>query len=176
IPSQNQRTADAIADYLQRSGRLRGYHVNIRCSEGAVELAGRVANAAQRTEVVLLVQALPGVEKVSDMLEVTGGDTVLTTQGPDMEHGAVPDGIVPEGPLHGHAHGPFFPTSRGLSRLTTDIPQEPMSIMEGNAPLPGHPSMQPPPMPPTALPASAHYNDYARVGYPAIYAYQAFPF
>ena len=38
--SQNQRMAEAIADHLQRSGRLRGYRVDIRYAEGHVELSG----------------------------------------------------------------------------------------------------------------------------------------
>jgi hypothetical protein len=174
-PSQNQRMAEAIADHLQRSGRLRGYRVDIRCADGNVELSGRVADTAQRTEVLRLVQALPGVERISDLLDVAAGSMVLATQVPTPEQ----EGAAEKAPLHppvaGDDQGPFAPV-RGLKRLTTDIPQEPMSIMEGPNPGGGDPTSQPPPMPPYAWPTYAPYNNYSRVGYPTLYPYQAFPF
>jgi hypothetical protein len=167
--------AEAIADHLQRSGRLRGYRVDIRYAEGHVELSGRVADSAQRTEVLRLVQAIPGVEKINDLLDVATGGMVLASQGPGIEPFSATDKIATEPPATAENQGPFAPVS-GFKNLTTDIPQEPMSIMEGAMPGGGDPNGQPPPMPPYAWPTYAPYNNYSRVASPTLYPYQAFPF
>ncbi len=177
-PSFNQQTAETIAECLQRSGRLRGYRVDIRFADGVAELSGRVADMAQRDEVLRMVQSVPGVDRVRDLLAVAGTGVVLTAQGPKLEQGPLPEKLVPleKLPLSGNAA-----PDKALQPppLVGGVPQEPMSIMPiapGFNPGMANPGMQPPPMPPYAWPTYAPYNNYSRVAYPTNYPYEAFPF
>src|SRR5439155_11840961 len=81
VAPSNQQTADAIAERLHKSGRLQGYRIDIRFADGAAELSGRVADAAQRSEVIRMVEAVPGVASVRDLIETAAGGTVQTAQG-----------------------------------------------------------------------------------------------
>src|SRR5207247_1638626 len=69
--SLNQAIANAIAEQLRQSGHLCRYQVNIVYQNGMAELTGQVADAAQRDEVLRLVHAVSGVERVRDGLSIT---------------------------------------------------------------------------------------------------------
>jgi len=177
VATQNQRMADAIAERLQRSGQLRGYRVDIRFTDGLAELSGLVADGAQRTEVLRIVQSLPGVEKIRDSLEVKTAGMVLTAQGPNMERGVPSEILAAQDAPPAGGDGPFAPV-KGSRRPPFDegMSQEPMSIMQGINP--GNPpqTAQQPPMPPYAWPTVAPYNNYSRVAYPTLLRHEAFPF
>ena len=51
-PSSNQRIADAIADRLNQSPMLKGFHVNISVQDGVADLAGTVMTQGQRAAVL----------------------------------------------------------------------------------------------------------------------------
>lgn len=179
IGSLNQRMADGIAERLQRSGRLRGYRIDVAFADGLVELSGTVADGAQRDEVLRLVQGIPGVTRVRNLLVAERADVVLTAQGPKLELGPVPEKV---GPLDKKAVGDDkrAPDKAASPAPFGDgMPQEPLSIMPmmpGVNPAMANPSVQPPPMPPYAWPTYAPYNNYSRVAYPNLYPYEAFPF
>jgi len=162
-PSINQQMADSIAERLQRSGRLRGYRVDIRFVDGIAELSGQVADLAQRAEVVNLVQSVQGVTGVRDRLEIPGSGMVLTAQGPNME-ALAPPAQQPSG---------FEAPAPSIAGGATQEPMSIMPMMPGGMP---NPAMQQPSMPPNAWPTYAPYNNYSRVAYPTCYPYEAFPF
>ena len=81
--SSNQHLADAIADKLNQSPRLKHFRVNITVQDGEAELAGTVLNHGQRAEVVQLAQAVPGVLRVRDRIQVvSAGDVQLAQASP----------------------------------------------------------------------------------------------
>src|SRR5262249_39074086 len=76
--SADQQTANRVAASLEQSGQLRHYRIDVACAAGTVELAGVVADAAQREAALRLVKEMPGVERVVDHLSV--GDSRTITQ------------------------------------------------------------------------------------------------
>ena len=179
--SQNQHMADAIAERLHTSGRLQGYRVDIRFAAGVAELSGRVANAAQRAELVGIVQALNGVQQVNDLLDVENGNFRLTAQDANEFQAPQPSLVQPQPPAAGGIIESGPQPGQGLQAppYAARMPQEPVSIMPGmggaNPGMP-NPAMQQPPLPPYAWPTYAPYNNYSRVGYPTLYPNEAFPF
>jgi BON domain len=151
-PTYNQRMADAIALRLHQSGQLRGYRVDIHFADGVAELSGKVADEAQRDQVMRIVLAVDGVQRTTDAMEFGGSGVVLTNQIPNVAQGPPPEAAGPQEPMS------LMPMMPGMA---------PGMLTSGN---------QPPPMPPYAWPAFAPYNNYSRVAYPTTYPYEAFPF
>src|SRR5579885_29118 len=81
-PSFNQQIANAVADRLHESGRLRRYTIDVSYRDGTADLRGSVADQPQREEALRLAQGVPGVERVLDHLTLAGGDTITQTQAP----------------------------------------------------------------------------------------------
>lgn len=73
----DQQMADTIAGKLAQSPTLSGYHVDVTCVSGSVELKGTVRNEEQRGEVMKLVRTTSGVKKIKDQMTIK--DTVTTT-------------------------------------------------------------------------------------------------
>jgi BON domain len=166
-PSVNQRIADAIAERLRQSGTLRHYDLSISFQNGTAELRGQVASQGQRDELRRLVQAVAGVESVSDRTSLA--DTAAVTQA----QAVVPGPLVEPQPL-----APKIPTTPAAPAVAAvpgqAIPAEPTPIYQ----VPPLPSTEtnPPPLPPYAWPTYAPYNNFSRVAYPTLYPYQAWPF
>ncbi len=167
--SENQRTADAIADQLRQSAALHGYNVDVSFQAGVASLTGGVADAGQREEVLRITHGVPGVERVLDRLTIAGAVTPARADEPAPI--LVPPTPLPaptvepppirrnDGPLPGAAGAP---------------PIEPAPMFQAPAPSPY--DLNPPRMPPYAWPTYAPYNNYSRVGYPLAYPYNAWPF
>jgi hypothetical protein len=151
--SPDQQVADSIADRLRQSGQLRHYRVDVTYQNGVAELTGRVTDAGQRDAVLRLVKAVPGVERVSDRLELSGPGAFTQAQAPVPPPDAGPK---PNPALNGNG-GPL----------------PPMPIYQG-PPTPN--DLNPPRMPPYAWPTYAPYNNYSRVAYPTLYPYQSWPY
>jgi osmotically-inducible protein OsmY len=56
----------------QNEGRLRGFGVDVKSSEGIVSLRGRAASAEQRDQIIDITRSVPGVEGVQDAISVLG--------------------------------------------------------------------------------------------------------
>jgi hypothetical protein len=153
--SHNQQMADAIANCLRQAQQVRHYHIDISYQDGTVELTGQVADLGQRGEVLRMVQAVKGVERVVDHLTVASQPTLTKAQ-------AVQPPIFEPGPAP-------KPGADGKGQT-----QEPTPIFQ--APPGPQPGMMPPRMPPYAWPAYAPYNNFSRVAYPNLYPYQSWPF
>jgi len=172
--SHNQNIANAIAEQVRHSGQLRHYQVNVVYQNGVAELTGQVADGAQRDEVLRLVQAVPGVERVRDNLVVANRPTVQLVQQEDakQEDAKQEDPKLETAPPPGVAQPPLL---GGAGAAPNGLP-EPTPIFQG---MPGalpNPALQPPRMPPYAWPTYAPYNNYSRVAYPTQYPYEAWPF
>ncbi len=151
----NQKVANTIAGYLRQSGTLRQYQVDIAYQNGVAELVGQVADAAQRDEVMRIVQSVPGVEVVRDHLVLTSARAVKPVQGvlelPRIEQGPPPN-------------------------KEAEGPPEPAPIFQAQPGALPDPATNPPRMPPYAWPTYAPYNNYSRVASPTLYPYNAWPF
>jgi hypothetical protein len=159
-PSDNQRMADSIAARLRQSGLLRQYDVDISFRDGVAELRGSVADAAQRGEVVRLVQDVAGVQRVVDNLTVVGAIVPVQAGGQPQ--------VLPVPP--GAPVAPPLPPQAGPA----GAPREATPIFQAPAPAPY--DLNPPRMPPYAWPTYAPYNNFSRVACPEAYPYNAFPF
>jgi hypothetical protein len=160
-PADAQKLADAIAAQLNHSGTLKNYTVDIAVRGGAVELTGRVADQAQREEVLRLVQGVPGVGRVIDKLTLNQPASDLTRVNAQDRPGKLP---APEQ----NNRPPVPPGNNGGA-----IP-EPTAIFR--APMPSVYAQTPPAMPPYAWASYAPYNNYSRVAYPLRYPYKSWPF
>jgi hypothetical protein len=160
--SPNQQLANAVAAALRQGDPLRHYRIDVSARDGTVEVAGCVAGAEQRDEVLRRVQAVAGVRKVVDRLTLLPAGAITPVQATAPPGGAAaPPREVP--PLE----------TRGSVPLTTPLP-EPVPVFQ--APMPSPYDLNPPHMPPYAWPTYAPYNNYSRVAYPLAYPYNAWPY
>jgi hypothetical protein len=178
--SDNQKLADSIAAHLRQSALLHDYRVDVAVTGGTVELTGSVADQHQRDEVLRLVQGVPGVSRVIDHTTLAAGKTVTRVQAtvpqpppggklpaPSDERGRLPAPLPGSGaPVPGSVMPAPLPSYGGAP--------EPAPIHQ--TPIPGYADANPPKMPPYAWPTYAPYNNFSRVGYPAAYPYNAWPF
>jgi hypothetical protein len=168
LPSRpsNQEMAESISVRLRQSGLLQHYNVDIRFRDGAAELTGSVADAAQHDEVLRLVQGVPGVERVLDRLNAPG--VIVPVQA-----GGIPQALPPV-----PGTNPTLPAVPPAASAGAPAPGAPVPeatpIFQAPAPAPYH--LNPPRMPPYAWPTYAPYNNYSRVAYPSRYPYNSFPF
>ena len=168
--SQNQALADVVVNSLRQSGLLRNYRVDVAVQSGVVELTGNVVDAAQRDEVLRLVQGIPAVDRVIDRLKMkTLVSGIVPVQVPDTQP-KLPDPLPPPIP-----EGEVVPkTTPGTPRPNGGMIPEPVP-MNRMAP-PGYSELNPPRMPPYAWPTYAPHNNFSRVATPTAYPAQAFPF
>jgi hypothetical protein len=154
--SNNQQTANTIADNLRQNGRLKGYTIEVSFSQGAAELHGVVADQPQSDEAVRVVQGVPGVERVVNHLVLSNKNPIRQVQAGELLI-AQPETLAAP-PQAGPAAGS----------------QEPQPVFQPPAPSPY--DLNPPKMPPHAWPTYAPYNNLSRVAYPEAYPYQSWPF
>src|SRR5262245_35491581 len=64
VANANQQTADAIANALNRSGQLKGYHIDVVVVGDMAELNGRVQDAGQRDLANQIARSIPGIQRV----------------------------------------------------------------------------------------------------------------
>jgi hypothetical protein len=172
--ADNQTFANLVALHLRQSGQLRQYLINVTVQDGVVTLQGHVADPAQHDAALRLVQGMPGVRRVVDLVAVRGGVApAAVTQAPLNEPAPLPKGPAPTAqPLPGLQPIPGMPPA-GVP--VPGQPPEPTPIFQ--AP-PGHAphGMQAPPLPPNAWPTYAPYNNFSRVAYPTLYTPNTWPF
>ena len=166
--SQNQALADVVVGSLRQSGLLRNYRVDVSVQANVVELTGTVTDAAQRDEVLRLVQGIPSVERVVDRLRMTSQSSpVVPVQGPDLQVKPA-DPLPPPDVVPGPLPTPEVRPGNG------DPIAEPVPIARMQAP--AYANLNPPNMPPYAWPNYAPHNNFSRVAAPLAYPAQAFPF
>lgn len=156
--SDNQKTANTIAEHLRQSGQLHGYTIDILFQNGTAELSGRVGDQCQREEALRIVQGVPGVERVRDHLVLASAGPITRTQAPLPDLAAQDTAPMPRRATEGNGDG-------GMA--------EPLPIFQ--APYPGT-DLNAPRMPPYAWPSYAPYNNFSRVAYPQAYPYWSWPY
>jgi hypothetical protein len=174
--SDNQTVADAIAARLRHDGQLRHYTIDIVVQDGIARVSGAVADGAQRSEVLRIVRAVPGIVQVQDGLVLASHEQIIPVQAapplpglapsppPKVETAPPPAGAPPAVPPSALPPGAGAPPMAG----TDPVPM-------GSGPS-GPYDFVPPKMPPYAWPTYAPYNNYSRVAYPQYYPYNAWPF
>ena len=167
INLSNQQIAENIAVRLRQSGVLQRYDVDIRFRDGAVELTGSVADAAQRDRVLTLVRDVPGVRQVVDCLSVAG--TIVPVQA-----GLLPEALPPVSGVNPAPTTAPPPLAAPAGAGPAAPPPEATPIFQAPGAAPN--TLNPPRMPPYAWPTYAPYNNYSRVAQPLAYPYNAFPF
>lgn len=163
--SDNQKTADTIANLIRQKTHLTGYTVHVTFQDGIAELGGTVTDQGQRSEIVSAVLGVAGVTRVRDHLAIAPIAQVQATGGAP---GLPPAGTLPPG--LGQPPVGSLPPGVGPGGAAT----EPVPVFQ--APPPSAYDVNPPRMPPHAWPTYAPYNNYSRVGYPQKYPYQSWPF
>jgi hypothetical protein len=165
--SANQQLADAVARAIRQSGQLHGFHIDVVCQGGLVEVSGTVVDQPQHEELLRLIQGVPGVERVLDRLTLTEGLRLTqAAQPPELQPPPTGPFQAPP-PLAGPLEAPpaLQPAPNG------GVP-EPKPIFQAPAPT----DLNPPRMPPYAWPTYAPYNNFSRVAYPLAYPYNSWPF
>jgi hypothetical protein len=165
--AENDRLAAAVADTLRSGGVVpKGAKVDIKTTNGVVELAGSVATQEQHSTILRALTRVPGVKRIETAIHVTEEPTIRRAGG-QLEGGYTPNpgfGPVATGPI---GAPPAYAVPPGAAG-------EPV-------PLNGMPAMAPvdpagPRLPPYAWPTYAPHNNYSRVAYPQSYPYNAFPY
>src|SRR5690349_6205739 len=62
--------ARQIAMTLRDSGQMQNYSVGVKCKDGTVWVAGRVANEAQMNAALEVVQGIPGIDQIVNAMTV----------------------------------------------------------------------------------------------------------
>jgi hypothetical protein len=148
--SPDQQLAVKVATKLGESAMYPGMQVDILCVDGQVELTGQVRETAQAADIAAKVRSVPGVR---------GVNSKLTVAAPAVRQAQATDVLPPPAPAPGVVAPPAAPLPGPVA------PGAPLSY-----------DVAPPKMPSYAWPTYAPYNNYARVGYPLAYPYNAFPF
>ncbi|MCP4171286.1 MAG: BON domain-containing protein [Fuerstiella sp.] len=145
--SDNQRTAQQVADALQRVG-LTGYEIEIRFEDGIAALAGEVATVEQLQAARIAASTVQGVNEVQNRLQVT--EPIAQTN------------FVPR-------RGPVPPVSQASMAMMAGMQATPTSIGGAGA-------YSNPQLPKHAWPAYAQYPNSAAVSYPTQYSASAWPY
>ncbi|MCP4784298.1 MAG: BON domain-containing protein [Fuerstiella sp.] len=145
--SQNQQTAQQIADALERVG-LTGYEIEIRFEDGIATLAGDVATAEQLQVARIAASTVKGVNEVRIRLQATG---------PIAQASFVPQGR------------PMPPVSQASMAMMAGMQATPTAMGTAGA-------YSNPQLPKHAWPSYAQYPNSAAISYPKQYSASAWPY
>jgi hypothetical protein len=172
--AENDKLATSVADKLRADGVVpKGAKVDIKTQDGVVTLTGAVGTHEQHNAILRSMTMVKGIKKIETGIQVMEGPIQraggqVEQPMPNPGFGPVTTAPMPVGP------GAFPPGTFPPGALGHGAAGEPV-------PLNGMPAMAPvdpagPRLPPHAWPTYAPYNNYARVGYPMSYPYNAFPY
>lgn len=180
----------------QSSGELRGFGVDVDCVGGVVTLDGRVSSAAQRSQLVSMVGAVPGVTQVRPKIMVL--DSVVqpapqqAPQALSPANGnlrAIPASartaqpITQNASMRGGYQAQPASTMMGGPVMGAPVVAGPVSTGAYGGPVPmaphsavGAPRYDNPYLPNYAWPGYASHPNYAAVTYPQQYSPTAWPY
>jgi hypothetical protein len=189
----DRAAAQQIAQDLKDSGQLRDYRVGVKFQKGVAWLMGSVTTQEQKQTAERLALESPGVDRVINRLEVTGGASDDSIQ----QAGGVSDGEYEmPAPATRQAAMPMPARPAGGNMPMPFARIGPNGVQQANFPGPGMggPGMGGPPagyaptgmaqpvaydnaqMPGHAWPSYASYPNYAAVTYPQQYSPSAWPY
>ncbi|EMI18515.1 transporter [Rhodopirellula maiorica SM1] len=190
IPSEDEQVVSAVVGALgqaQKSGKLRGFGVDVTSHGGVVHLKGRAASQSQRDAIVRIAESTPGVAGVRDTIQVAEAQLPHLPKPPALQAAPAPQMQARMAANQGPA-----PTMAAPYRMSQQ--QQPVQAAPvGYGAVPGAPVMgQPVPMAPYtgggaprydapnlpnyAWPGYASYPNYAALTYPQQYSPSAWPY
>lgn len=201
-PSDQQVVSQVVAalQEAQRSGRLRGFGVDVKSRNGVLQLTGRAASASQREQIVRIAEGVPGVSGIREAITIPSSvEESAALNQPPVESPLTP--LAPPAPLMRPAErvsshpvaGPHRMPARAVPyrRPAGGMPPQSMPVSTGvpiGAPVMGQPvPMAPhspvgaprydsPNLPNYAWPGYAAYPNYAALTYPQQYSPTAWPY
>lgn len=204
-PADDTAVVDAVVSALGRAkdaGRLKGFGVDVKNNSGMIQLTGRAASEAQRTEILRIVESVPGVNAIRESISVPTQDLAQLPQAPALQ----PINSVPAQVASAPMNMQSMPMQQvGMQQIPMQqqamtapyrMQQQPMQAMQAsmgygggmNAPMMGQPvPMAPaapvgaprydsPNLPNYAWPGYAAHPNYAAVTYPQQYSPSAWPY
>ncbi|GAA5508932.1 BON domain-containing protein [Novipirellula caenicola] len=190
IPSEDEQVVSAVVGALgqaQKSGKLRGFGVDVTSHGGVVHLKGRAASQSQRDAIIRIAESTPGVAGVRDTIEVAQAELPHLPKPPALQAAPAPQMQARMAANQGPA-----PAMAAPYRMSQQ-PQPVQAAPVGYGGVPGAPVMgQPVPMAPYtgggaprydapnlpnyAWPGYASYPNYAALTYPQQYSPSAWPY
>ncbi|MEO1525064.1 MAG: BON domain-containing protein [Planctomycetota bacterium] len=164
----------------QKSGRLRGFGVDVKCSGGVVSLKGRASSPAQRNEIVSITQAVSGVQGVSESIDVAAQPRPSSVPAQLASNRMTPVSVDPV-PTMAAPLAPAYPAAAQISAAPMmgtpvggPVVGQPMPMNYGATA--GAPRYDAPNLPNYAWPGYASYPNYAALTYPQQYSPSAWPY
>lgn len=204
-PADDTAVVDAVVSALGRAkdaGRLKGFGVDVKNNSGMIQLTGRAASEAQRTEILRIVESVPGVNAIRESISVPTQDLAQLPQAPALQPINSVPAQVASAPMNmqsmpmQQAGMQQIPMQQQAMTAPYRMQQQPMQAMQAsmgygggmNAPMMGQPvPMAPaapvgaprydsPNLPNYAWPGYAAHPNYAAVTYPQQYSPSAWPY
>lgn len=191
--------AQGIAAALRDSGQMKDYSVGVKCKQGTVWLAGRVANSEQMDTALQIVSDLEGVEQIVNNMTVGSSKPqpmvatppAVPARSVQLTGGAntPPETARPQ--VAAQARRPVgmparnnAPTPVGYTHIGAQ-PEQVEGVPVGGRPIPAYAPggggvaparFDSPHMPNYAWPSYAAYPNYAALTYPKQYSASAWPY
>ena len=198
--SGDQQIVSSVVSALgraQRSGRLKGFGVDVKCSGGAVTLSGRAASDTQRNQIVRIAESVAGVSRINNSIAIPSPAAPVVAAAPLRDKGPVLRPVSAPMPAHQASapqavpvqnvpyrsqgmHMMAQPTGASLGSPVMGAPM--MGAPVGGHPMPigahgvGAPIHESPNLPNYAWPGYSAYPNYAALTYPQQYSPSAWPY
>lgn len=173
-PSQNQATANAVAETLRQSQAFAASRIDIEAISGQVTLMGQVPSAEAKAQAIALARQTSGVAVVIDRLNIAGDTGVRAAQYEQpmqvaLGHsGIAGGGMAYDGAaIGGMVGGPIVGDASMMGLDGGPLPEGPA--------IPGGTQNAQPGYPNYAWPSYAPHPNFSAVGYPTVYPWQAWP-
>ncbi|MEL6108688.1 MAG: BON domain-containing protein [Planctomycetota bacterium] len=164
----------------QKSGRLKGFGVDVKCSGGVVTLHGRASSQGQRSEIVRITEAVNGVQGVSESISVAAKPAPNPVPAQLASNRMAPVNVDPV-PTMAAPLAPAYPAAAQMSPapmmgtpVSGPVVGQPMPINYGATA--GAPRYEAPNLPNYAWPGYSAYPNYAALTYPQQYSPSAWPY
>jgi osmotically-inducible protein OsmY len=184
----------------QQAGQLKGFGVDVKCSDGVVNLIGRASSNAQRDTIIRITESVPGVQAVDQSIDIirqpapaaprgipaqTASHRMAPVNIDDVPAMAVPQQVNRNVPVT-QAAGPMMGRAQmtraqmtgaqmmGSPSMGTPMQAGPVPMNYGGGM--GAPRYDSPNLPNYAWPGYASHPNYAALTYPQQYSPSAWPY
>ncbi|MEM9588182.1 MAG: BON domain-containing protein [Planctomycetota bacterium] len=182
-PAKSNVTAAVVQalGQAQRSGKLKGFGVDVSSQDGVIRLTGRAANAQQRDQIIQIAANVSGVVSVNEQIQLDAplpslpappALRAMPVAGPkQMPAQAVPYRMNPGQPTQAApAAMQMAPAMSPAPMMGQPVPMGPVGGVASG------PRYDAPNLPNYAWPGYAAHPNYAAVSYPQQYSPSAFPY
>ena len=190
IANEDEQVVSAVVGALgqaQKSGKLRGFGVDVTSRGGVVHLKGRAASESQRDAIVRIAESAPGVAGVHDAIEVAETALPRLPKPPTLQAAPAPQMQARMAANQGPAPAMAAPYRMSPQQQPVQAAPVGYGAMQGapvmGQPVPmapytggGAPRYDAPNLPNYAWPGYASYPNYAALTYPQQYSPSAWPY